>query len=211
MIDNTLSTYWYALAKDCPGKTWFYAETGHPAVYRALKIDPADPAAVYAAAPFRIGKVDEVPHVLAAWPAPNILGEPDPDWLDIEAVLAWNPVSNAVSVLSDPEPQLIGAWPDVGPVRLFGTPFAFFRAWVEERAAFITAWQAAQRAHWLATPTEASTPGMLATGPIDKIRLPVATMPHNIECVGLDPREVNKAIMRAARLPRAGASLRAAA
>ncbi len=211
-IDNTLSAYWYAIAKDCPGKTWFHAEIGHPAVYRALKVDPADPAAAYAVAPFRIGKVDEIPHVLAAWPAPKLLGDDAAeDWLGIEAVLAWNPVSNTIRVMGDVEPQLIGAWPDSGPARLFGTAFAFFRAWVEERAAFATAWKAARSAHWLANPVETSTPGMLVTGPLDKIRLPVNSMPRDLECVGLDPREVNRAIMRSARLPYATQSVKVAA
>lgn len=211
VIHNAAIQYDRALAKDCLAKTWFMAEPTHPAIYRALRIDPADPAAWYATAPFRLARIDGAHVILVAWPAPNLFSDYADDWLDIEAVIVWNPVTNIASLPEDPHPQLVGAWPDAGPARLFGTPFAFFRALAEERAALFTQVKAARQAHWLSDPAEDAAPGMLIVGDFRKVRLPIHAMPRDLECVGIDPAEVNRAIMRSARLPRATQSMKAAA
>lgn len=209
VLHNIGLAYHRALDRDCLAKTWFMAEPTHPAIYRALKIDPADPAAWYAAAPFRLAQIDGAHVILAPWPCPNMLSNLPDDWLDIAEVLIWNPLTNAVTTPEDIEPHIVGAWG--ATARLFGSPFAFFRAWAEERAALFTTFLAARKAHWLTDPSEASTPGMLAVGELKRIRLPVHTMPRDIECIGLDPRDVNAAIQRSAALPRATQSIRAAA
>lgn len=211
IISNCAIQYDRALAKDCLAKTWFMAEPSHPAVYRALKIDPADPAAWYAAAPFRLVKFNGEHVILAAWPAPKMLSDYADDWLEIETVMVWDPVKNRVTIPEDISAQLVGAWPTQGPARLFGTPFAFFRAIAEERAALFTQVVRARKAHWLSDPVEMVAPGMLLVGTLKEIRLPVSAMPRDLECVGVDPREVNKVIMRCAALPRATQSMKAAA
>lgn len=209
VLHNIAIAYDKFLAKECLARTWFMAEPTHPAIYRALKIDPADPAAWYAAAPFRLAKIDGAHVILAAWPAPRLLSNLPDDWAEIDTVLVWDPRTNAVSTPEDHQPHLVGAW---GPAaRIFGSAFAFFRAWAEERAALFTTFLAARKAHWLTDPSEVSTPGMLAVGELKLIRLPVHDMPRDLECVGLDPREVNAAIQRSAALPRATLSMKAAA
>jgi hypothetical protein len=208
---NCAIQYDRALDRQSLAKTWFMAEPSHPAIYRALKIDAADPAAWFAAAPFRLAKIDGAHVILAAWPVPKMLSDYADDWLDIETVMVWDPVRNRVTIPEDISAQLVGSWPTTGTGRLFGTPFAFFRAIAEERAALFTQVKAARKAHWLSDPAEVSTPGMLIVGDLKEIRLPTSIMPRDIECVGVDPREVNKAIMRSAALPRATQSMKAAA
>lgn len=211
IAQNCAIEYDRALARQSLAKTWFMAEPSHPAVYRALKIDPTDPAAWYAAAPFRLAKIDGAHVILAAWPVPKMLSDYPSDWLDIETIMVWDPVKNCVTIPEDISPQLVGAWPSAGTARLFGTPFSFFRALAEERAALFTQVVRARKAHWLSDPAEVSAPGMLIVGDLKKIRLPVHTMPRDLECVGVGPREVNSAIQRSAALPRATQSMKAAA
>lgn len=209
VLHNIGLAYDKFLDTDCLAKTWFMAEPTHPAVYRALKIDPADPAAWYAAAPFRLAKIDGAHVILAAWPAPRLLSNLPDDWAEIETVLVWDPRTNAVTTPEDIQPHLVGAWGQTG--RLFGSAFAFFRAWLEERAATFTRVKASRAAHWLSDPCETTEPGMLLIGALKHARLNVHAMPREIECVGIDPRDVNAAIQRSAALPRATQSMKAAA
>jgi hypothetical protein len=209
ICQNAAIAYQRFYERDCLAKTWFMAEPTHPAVYRALKVDPVDPAAWYATAPFRLAKIDGAHVILAAWPAPKLLSDYPEDWSAIEDVLVWDPRAGTIATPEDVSPRLIGRFG--ATARLFGTAFAFFRAWVEERAAIFTQAQAARRAHWLSDPAENDAPGMLVVGDLKAIRLPVHAMPRDIECVGINPREVNSAIQRSAALPRATQSMKAAA
>lgn len=211
-MDNALSTLWFERGKDSPAKDWWNAEPWHPAIGRALRIDRAEFGGVYALAPFRVIRIEGKPMIAAAWPAPRILGPVDYDWLDIEAVIAWNPVDDTAFVMGDPVPQLVGKLSDDAP-QIHASPRAFFQQWAIRRAAYaMQASQAAQQS-WHIKPTERDeVPGVLMTGPIEKIRWNPAAMPEHIECVGCDPQHINRAILRAARLPRAvSASQRIAA
>lgn len=203
MIDNAISEYWYALGKDCPGKTWWEAEGMHPALFRALRIDRNDAGAIYAMHPFRLAKVDERHVILAAWPCPFIFGVPDENWFGIETVLAWDPVKNRATVLGDEQPQIVGAFASPDKGTLFAQPFAFFRAWVEQRAAFATAYQAARAAHFTTPPAERDAPGKLLVGDAGKVRWRGHDLPETLTCVGIDPAQINRAILRQANLPRA--------
>lgn len=206
---NELCATVYARSKDSPGKTWWDAQAMHPALFRALRIDPAEFGAVYAVHPFRLARVDGKPVVLAAHPAPRILGPVDDDWLGIETVIAWNPVDDSAAVLGDTVPQLVGALTDEAPA-LFASPFAFFRAWLEERAAFAMLRSQLVGKDWAARPTERGhAPGALMIGTPEQIRWNPASLPQHIECHGTDAKRVNSAIFRAARLPRV--TMRAAA
>lgn len=209
---NDLCARVHAREKDGPGKTWWNAQAGHPAIYRALKVDPNEFGAFYAILPFRLARIEGQPRILAAHPCPLTLGPIDEDWLSIEAVISWNPVDNTATVLRDKTPQLVG---DLNEPVLFGDPFAFFRSWVEARAAF-----AMHRSHtagkeWASPPTEYGTaPGALIVGDADKIRWAPSAMPRDLAVVGIDPIKINRAILRAANLPRAvakQANLRAVA
>lgn len=207
---NALVALVHARAKDCPALTWWNAEALHPATFRALRIDPAEFGAVYAAHPFRLARIDGKPLILAAHPAPLVLGPVDDDHLAIEAVIAWNPVDNFAFVLGDETPQLVGAITDEAPT-LFASPFAFFRAWIEARAAFAMLRSQLVGKDWMARPTEQGTaPGALMAGPVEAIRWNPASLPRDLTCVGADPAHINRAILRAARLPRVTNSMRAA-
>lgn len=199
-----------AYATASPEKTWFYGEVAHPAIYRALKVDQSDPAATYACAPLRLAKVDGEHRILAAWPAPPILSGFD-DWFDIKQVIAWNPTDNTAHIMGEAQPQLIGTFPPGDTGTIFASPFAFLRAWIEERAAFYTSYRAAAAAHFTTTPTERDTPGCLVIGDAAKVRWNPDALPRNLECAGIDPGKINRAIMRDARLPRATNSIRIAA
>ena len=200
---NALCATVHARGKDSPAKTWWHAEAGHAAIYRALRIDPAEFGAFYAGLPFRLARIDGKPLVLAAHPCPLTLGPIDEDWLGIEAVTAWNPVDGSVSILGDDGAQIIGDLTDAAP-DLYANAFAFFRAWVETRAAFaMTRTQFAGK-DWAVTPTEyGEAPGALIVGDPDKVRWPTATMPRHLVCHGIDAIRINKAILRSANLPRA--------
>lgn len=210
---NELCAAVHARSKDSPAKTWWHAER-HPAIYRALKIDPAEFGAIYACLPFRLARIEGRAIVLAAHPCPLTLGPVDPDWLGIETVLIWDVAAKTVSVMGDDVPQIAGHLTAETPT-LYGTPFGFFRAWVEARAAFAMARSQSAGKDWAVTPTERGTaPGALIVGDIDKVRWVPGAMPRDLGVVDLDPTRINRAILRAARLPRAVSApvnLRAAA
>lgn len=200
---NDLCATIYERGKDTPARTWWHAER-HPAIYRALRIDPADPVAFYATLPFRLARIDARPVLLIAHPCPLTLGPVDEDWLGIETVMAWNPVDGSVSVLGDDAPQIVG---DASTGAIYGEAFAFARAWVEARAAFATLRRDALGKDWHVKPTESGqAPGALIVGDIDKIRWRMHDLPREIEAVGIDPARLNRAILRAANLPRARAA-----
>jgi len=204
-IDNSLSEWLFAIKKDSPGKTWWNAQSLHDATYRALRIDRTEFGANYAAHPFRLARVDAKAVVLAALPAPKLFDGPDLDWLAIETVIAWDPVHDTASVLGDPAPQIVGALSDDANA-LFASPRTFFQGWAVRRAQFAMQRSQARTKSWHAIPKERDeTPGALLIGELGKVQLRPTEMPEHIETVGIDPRELNKAIMRAARLPRATA------
>lgn len=206
---NDLCAAVYARSKDTPARTWWEAEAMHPALFRALRIDRAEFAAPYAAHPFRLARIEGKAVVLAAHPAPRILGPVDDDWLGIETVIVWNPVDDTATVPGDPVPQLVGALSDDAPA-LHASPFAFFRAWLEQRAAFAMLRSTMVGKDWAVRPTERThAPGALMIGTPEQIRWNPSALPQHIECHGTDAKRVNSAIFRAAKLPRV--TMRAAA
>lgn len=207
-----------ALDKTCPAKTWWEAPAWHDAVDRALGIDRTQFGGLFATFPFRPAKINDQWRVLAAYPTPCIIGDIDEDWLGIETVLAWCPKTNAVEVLGEVEPQLVGtlaphyAEKDAGA--LFGQPRAFFQAWARDRARFYGFAHQAIGKEWSARPNEPDlAPGALIVGDISKIRWNAHTLPHDLECIGCDPDGINRAMLRGLNLPRlrAGINSRAAA
>jgi hypothetical protein len=208
---NLLSRHWRDLDRDSPAKVWNALPFNHPAIARALKIDKSDPTATFALLPFRYHRADTGHRILAAWPTPRTLGPSDDDWLGIDVVLSWCPVTNAVEVLGDSVPQLVGAFRD-DATALFSDPLAFFHAWMRRRAAFLVQWQQAARTAWQSKPLEPDlAPGCLMVGAADAIRWRAHDLPATLECVGVDPARVNRAILKAAQLPRAVNAMRAAA
>ena len=195
----------YARRKDSPAKTWWDCPLWHPAIGRALKIDRQQEGGVFALAPFRLWH-DGTRHViLAAHPAPRLLGPVDPDWLDIADVIAWDPQTDRAATLQDDNPTLIGHFTDREEGTIFGSPREFFTVWAIERAQFFARWCEAMRGEWAhPAPERDLAPGKLAIGNLDKIRL--TGLPATIHARGLNPTALNKAILRQANLPRAVAS-----
>lgn len=208
---NAVSAHWHSMEKLTPAKQWWGLDVYHPAVGRALRIDRTQDGGAYALLPFRFCRYDGKPLILAAYPCPPLLSV-DADWLQISAVIAWDPVSDTAHVLDGDGPQLVGRLTDFSN-EIHGSPRAFFQAWAIRRAAFAVQWQTAKSRRWDAVPTEREeVPGALVIGDISKIPLAPSLMPTHLECVEIDPKIVNRAIMRAARLPRAtGADMRRAA
>ncbi len=209
---NLLSARWHTIRKDSPAKDWFNLDVTHPAVARQLRIDPSQDGAAYALAPFRLGKVGEAHRILAAWPCPRMLGPCDDDWLSIEAVIAWNPIDDTAEVLGDPDQRTVGRFHDAAQGDVFASPRAFFQSWAMARAGFYVRWRADSLKAWSSAPEEADlAPGVLLLASPERVRWNPATLPASITVHGIDPARVNKAIFKAARLPRVNASMRAAA
>lgn len=203
---NAWSAYWFAIDKDCPGKTWWNCPPTHPAIYRALGINPNDDGAVYACAPFRIHKSEDGVRVLAAHPAPALFDEPDCDWLGIDTVISWNPVNDSARVVGDPSPQIVGNLSDETNV-IYASPLTFFRHWARRRAQFLMMRQQAASHRWNKPPAEQDqAPGVLMIGAPSEIKWRPAQMPIELECSGVSPAVINKELLKAARVPRARGS-----
>lgn len=197
---NTISARLYELSKETPAKAWWDADPMHPAICRALRLDPAEQGAVFAKAPFRLAHVDDQPVILAAYPAPRCLGPVDGDWLGVETVLAWNPRTDAVTVMGDGEPHLVGRMEE-GVI--YGSARDFFTAWLQARAQFFVRWVASRQGAWKHGAIEHDmAPGVLAVGDLNRIRWQPGAMPQDLSCVGVDPRELNRLLLKAARVPR---------
>lgn len=203
--------------KDTPAKRWFYADLYHPSIGRALGIDRNQDGGWFALAPFRLTKIDDAWHIIAAYPTPTLIGpEIDEDWLGIECVIAWNPVTNAVHIEGDPQAQIIGSFAsyygDAETGTLYGQPRPFFQAWAQNRARFYGFASQHVGKPWSAMPSEPDLiPGVLMVGSERHIRWQPSQMPAHLECVGVDPNLINRALLRATHLPRATSSTRIAA
>ena len=187
----------YEKQKDCPGKAWLQAKPFHPAIYRALKVDRDDPAAAYACLPFRLGLMNGEHRILAAIDCPKVSDDPLP--ADIETVVAWDPRTNAHSIVGDGQDRLIVC---SNSDDLFADFFAFARQWIESRAIYFERRRMQKDNRWVhPLPETTGAAGMLLCGDVKAVRWP--ELPETIRCVGIDPKAVNSAIFRAARLPRA--------
>lgn len=206
---NYLSAWQYAIDKETPAKMWWGLKSSHPAIASALKVDRSKAPAPYALAPFRFWR-DETnrPLILAAYPTPAIM---DCDWLGIETVLAWDPKTDTAWVIDDDRPQLFGQATDEA-AQIFASPRAFFSEWMRKRAQLATQIQMAAHNHWTAPPTEIDPlPGALMLGEPEAIRWPTHALPEAFHVVGADPRRINRAILKSARLPRCIGEMRNAA
>jgi hypothetical protein len=223
-FQNAVIEYAQAYIKDTPAKRWQFGpgwldNAKHlSAIARALRIDPSQEGASFALWPFRVAHVNGSVRITAAWPCPRTIGaEIDEDHLGIEIVLAWNPTTNSVEIIGDAQGQIVGTceayWQNDGPALVFGDARAFFQAWCVARARFWGFAKANSRSHWNARSTEPDlVPGGLIVGDLAKVRWPpTADLPPHIECVGIDPKQVNRAIFASAKLPRVTSSIRAVA
>jgi hypothetical protein len=199
---NALSSFWYQLDKDSPGKVWWHCPITHKAVNRALGISADEAGSVYACAPFRLHRSEEGVRVLAAYPAPAIFEE-GAAWLDIETVISWNPVDDTAVVVGDPAPQIVGNLSADTNV-IFASPRAFFQHWARRRAQYLTARNISRAQQWNRLAAEQDeTPGVLMIGAPADIHWRPSTMPAEIKCAGVNPAIINRELLKAARVPRA--------
>ena len=191
-----------------PAEQWLALDPDDPAIAKAFGLPQDGPGARFALYPFRVGRVDGVWHVQAAWPCPRTIGTLDTDASGIVAVLAWNPLTRAVQTMGDPQPQIVGRLDRdySATATLYGQPVPFFRAWIAARLAY---WrfvaEGSKRVHEPG-PEPDLVPGALAVGDLRQIRLPVSAMPREVACVGISPAMVNRCIQNVARLPYASAA-----
>lgn len=200
---NPLFATLHARSKDSPAKTWWYAEPMHAALFRALKMNPKEEGAIFAAVPFRLHRDSR--RILVAFPCPRILApHDDDDWLGIETVLSWDPVTNTAKVMGDEGPALIGTIPpDQEMLSIFGSPFAFFRAFAEARAQWIVG-RHMVGGDWRRKPREPDlSPGLLLLGKPDKVAWPRHRMPAQLVCEAVDVKALNRALIKQAHVPHA--------
>ncbi len=179
--------------------TWQNADPLHPAIYRALRIDPADPASFYAAYPFRLAKIDGAHVILAALRCPPVGEVAEP-----ETLISWHPPSGTFAIVGDVNPQLIEPDHPDDEAHIYGDFFAFARAWVERRAAWFQRHldqMADKWAHPNVEPSDGNLPGYLVVGDITKVRMP-RDLPPVLTAHGIKPKALNAAIFRSANLPR---------
>lgn len=201
-IRNHVSKYAFALKSNTPAKEWWHCAATHPAIARALKIDRSQMGGVYALAPFRVFHDGEKHVILAAYPCPRILGPIDMDWLGIEAVIAWNPLDDTATILGDHTPGLFGSDGEgTDPFTLYASPRAFLTDWAINRAQAFVRITTLRKNKWADAEDKDAPPGALAVGPIDKINL--TQLPREFAAQGFDAVELNRTIIKQARLPRA--------
>ena len=207
---NYASSILHALDKNTMAKRWWHCEPWHPAIGRAMRIDREQTGGAYALDPFRLWSDGERHVILAAHPTPRLLGPVDGDWLGIETVLAWDPVADTVTIPEDCNAQLVGRFEDDNEGTIFASPRDFFTEWAKARAQFFVRWCEAQKGEWVHPVAEHdAAPGKLLVGALKDARL--SNLPATLHVRGLDPREVNRHILRQANLPRAVAQTERAA
>lgn len=202
---NVLFATLHQRSKDSPAKTFWHARAMHPAIFRALCMDPKEDGAIYAAAAFRLHMSDEGARILCAMPALRILEDGDDDWLEIEAVLSWNPVDDTATVLSDAGADLFGHTDAAEPLTVFASPFAYLRHIAEARAQWFI-YRRKVNGEWHLASEPSLIPGLLTLAEPTKVRWPIHDMPADITANGIDARALNSALLRQARIPRAVAA-----
>lgn len=209
VMRQAISVFRHALAKPGPQRLWKDADPKHPAIARALKLDPSDPNAFYSLFPFRLGKVDEQYRVLVAIDPPAMMSG---DWhhIDIDTVLAWDVVTNTCEVIGDIQPQLVmpsqRALVTTGiltgdTITIYGDPFQYFRAFAERRAIYRERRIDAVAGKWSHPAHEipGDVPGLLLIGDPYEIRWPA--LPKVVNVIGADQKMVRSAIFRSADIP----------
>lgn len=210
---NLIAAHQHGLAKNTPAKTWWNSLAFHPAIFRALRMDRAELGALFAAQAFRLARTEAGARILVAFPAPRILGPVDTDWLGIETVLSWDPVTDTAEVLGEEGSAIVGTIPaDCTELSIHASPYAFLRALAEERACWSVSRNNGFRP-WERKPIEPRfSPGLLLIGDADEVRWPRHAMPESIIAHGIDAKALNRALIRQARVPHArSAQLRRAA
>lgn len=211
---------WRALQRErereTPARAWSesWSVADRPVICRHLRIDHADPLALYATFPFRIIRPDgERPWIAAATGCPRVFDARSlSSWehFDIHDVILWNPRSGEVRVAGDPGASLVEcADYDGGRHVIYADGFAFFRAWADRRAMIGAGIMTARQSKHAIIPSEPADngmPGTLVIGDLNKVHWRDLSATVLVAGPGIDPAALNRAVFRAARLPRVEAA-----
>jgi hypothetical protein len=171
------------------------------AIYKALKIDPNAPHARYAVEPFRIVEHQGVWIGGAVGFAPRWTYD---GWTPTGEVILWNPRTGVVQLLDDDGPTLVKPADVSKRLTVYADGFAFFRAWADRRAAQSEAicLAAMSNRNTFAEPRDGGIPGALAIGDLNGIQWRETNASVLVAGPGIDAKQLNRAIIRSARLPR---------
>lgn len=199
-----------------PALAWSLApyELGRRTIMRALQIDPAEQFAGYATNAFRIISTAED----ETWIAGAIGAPPSFDakrllaWshLEIRDIVLWNPRTNALRILGQPQHAHMLVTPDHLDTRVtvYGEGQSLFRAWADKRAQTAAAIISAKaNAHVIPVePADSDLPGVLALGELHRLAWLDLNATVLVAGPGIDAAKLNKAIFRSARLPKVEAA-----
>ena len=179
-------------------------------ILKALKIDKAEPSALYSTAALRVIADEGVTWIGGAVGCPPSLNIAQVmDWQidDISDVILWNPRSNECQVMGEAKGQatLTLPYPMPDHLTVYGDPFSFFRAWAERRAKTFGRHQSRKGrkwAHGAAEPLDGGLPGALIVGDQGRITWRDLSAQTISAGPGVDRDELNRAVFRAAKLPR---------
>ena len=172
------------------------------AIYRALKISPLEPTASYAIQPFTVLETGE-----GNWIAGAVGHHPSTrygDWNPTGDVVLWNPRTGEMRLRGETGAALIAPFRAEPRLTIYATGFAFFRAWADNRAALAERIAHAITNHRAtnAEPADSGIPGGLAIGDLSKLNWRDLDATVLVAGPGVDPKKLNSAIIRSARLPR---------
>lgn len=200
-----------ALAKDTPGKAWADADPaiGRASIARLTGIQD-HAAAWYATMPMRHIRYEDRDWIGGAIGSERLLAWKQQDaghrWchLDIIDVVLWDPATNEARVMGEhiSSPRIVmPARTDKLPV--FGSPVAFFKAWVQRRIAALVRHQSMTASHGGLDyeDTHNQSPGALIVGDIAKAAWPACDASRIIPFTGCDPVALQDCIWRSAGLP----------
>lgn len=178
---------------------------GRANICRALRIDPTDPTAGYATAPFVV-----IDHDGETWIA-GAVGFTVFSHGEIADLILWQPQTQRIRIFGEAANAaiLITPFQTEPELTVFADGFAFFRAWADRRAAFYARRQAARETMHAIIPTEpadGNLPGALVVGNLDKIQWRDTGASTLLAGPGVDPKTLQRAVLRSARIPRVAAA-----
>lgn len=182
--------------------TAFQSFKNRQAIFKALKIDPRAPHAAYAVEPFRIVEISGAIWIGGA--VGHARGPCYDDWTPTGEVILWNPRTGALALHDDVGASLVKPFEAQKRLVVYADGFAFFRAWADRRAGHSEAMSiaSAQGRNAPEEPRDSGIPGALAIGDMMEIPWRDAGASVLVATTGVDARNLNRAVIRSARLPR---------
>lgn len=195
-----------------PAAIWHNTPYTHhrKAIFKALRVDPADPASGFACACFRVIADDGVTYIAGAVGCPPHLDlERFKNWTpdDITDVILWSPRTNDLRALGEARSQTVLITPvaSENTIMVYADGFAFFRAWLEARAAYAVRKQGLISNAWvhpLPEPSDSFIPGALVIGDIAKVKeWPAIADASLIAGPGVTDDALRQSVWRAAHIP----------